>query len=415
MLPYFIFRMVRRGGYLKDINHRFTVYNQDLKAKIKNKKRLMIHGVSVGEISIALSFIKEYRLKNPNISFIISTNTSTAYQLALNEKDDDDILIYFPIDFILLTKRFIKIIQPQIIILIESELWPNIINTSYKKKIPICLINARISDKSFSSYKKIKFLTSRILPKFSFICVQNEYDIKRFISLGANSNNIFNMGSMKFDLIKPHIDKPIKTLFNITNLNNKIFLLGASTWPKEEEFLIDVYEELRRVFPNLILIIAPRHVERCSYISKLIKKNKFNVIRNSDLEKKDLGKNDILLLDTTGDLLSVYNDVDIVFIGKSLFSRGGQNIIEPASKKCVIITGPYMNNFRPIIDIFDKYKGRYVIRNKQDTINFITKILLDSDYFYLHIENSYNAYNHGRGCIYKTLNKIENCIINSEK
>ena len=408
ILPKSLFRMSKRGGYKKNILQRVGFFDEDIKKNTNQK--IWIHGVSVGEIRIALAFINQIRNKNPQVNFLISTTTSTAYKIAEIKKSKLDLLIYFPIDLPIFIIKIIKTFNIKKIILIESEFWPNLIRICSNENIPISLINARISNKSFSNYKKFIFITKKILPKIKNICAQSHNDKNQLILLGAKSESIHIVGSLKFDLTQNFFDVTFEELFNIKDNNTrdkKIILLGASTWLGEEEMLIKNFKELKCKFLNLVLIIAPRHAERSNEIEKIIINNNFIARRRSKQSNPyPILDNEILLLDSTGELSSLYKNVDITFIGKSLTSNGGQNPIEPAMNNSVVITGPSMDNFQNVIDVFDEIDSRLVIKNYLELNEVLIRLLSSEEYLDRFKKKSYEAYKLGKGGLAKTLNSI---------
>ena len=409
ILPKSLFRMSKRGGYKKNILQRVGIFNDDIKKNTNQK--IWIHGVSVGEIKIALAFINQIRNKKPEVNFLISTTTSTAYKIAEIKKSKLDLLIYFPIDLPIFIIKIIKTFNIKKIILIESEFWPNLIRICSNENIPISLINARISNKSFSNYKKFIFITKKILPKIKNICAQSHNDKNQLILLGAKSESIHVVGSLKFDLTQNFFDVTFDELFNIKYDNtkdNKIILLGASTWLGEEEILIKIFKELKCKFLNLVLILAPRHAERSNEIEKIIENNNFIARRRSKQSNPyPILDNEILLLDSTGELSSLYKNVDITFIGKSLTSNGGQNPIEPAINSSVVITGPSMDNFQNVINVFDENDSRLVIKNYLELKEVLIKLLSSEAYLDRFKKKSYEAYKLGKGGLAKTLNSID--------
>ena len=321
-------------------------------------------------------------------------------------------MIYFPFDIPVIINKSLKIINPQQILLIEGEFWPNLVLKAKKLNIPIHLINARISNSSYKNYLFFNYFTKDVLSKISTISVQSENDYKKFIKLGANKSSIYVAGSMKFDLVKTSKNLSISNFFNIKfNLEkqNKVFLMGVSTWPNEEKLILDTYQSLKKTFSELILIIAPRHIERVPDIEKLIKSFQYKIIKRSDHLNFKIYDNEVLLIDSTGELNSIFNEIDISYIGKSFAipNIGGQNLIEPASKNSVILTGKYMDNFRDIISIFDKFNARIVIENNKDLELKIKELLTNKGYLNDMKNKSREAIAYGKGALDKTLSYIK--------
>jgi len=202
MLPYFLMRMFRRGGYRDGFEQRFGIYSAEIKEKLAAHNYIWVHSVSVGEILVAFSFMDEYRRAHPNMRFVLTTNTSTAHKMARERLDERDMLLYFPIDLPIIISRVLKMVDPLKLVLVECELWPNLLRMAHKRAVPLCLINGRMSDSSFKGYKWIGFLTRPVLELFRTVCVQSEKDAERYCELGVASANLHRLGSAKFDVAK---------------------------------------------------------------------------------------------------------------------------------------------------------------------------------------------------------------------
>lgn len=354
MLPKFLSRMLKRGGYKKHFEQRLGIYGQGTTTRLDDARRIWIHAVSVGEIQVALRFIKACREKNPDVHFVVSTNTSTAHALGKREMDRRDVLVYFPVDMPFVMKRAFNAINPLKLILVECEFWPNLIRQANKRGIPVSLINGRISDSSFKGYMKFRAFTSRLLQLIDPICVQGRQDAERMIAMGARPETVRTLGTAKYDLPPPAADAAAdarEVLRKISVSEHALILLGGSTWPGEEDVLCQIYKNLKVSHPELFLVLVPRHAERREEVVKILEANGLSFVLRSQMKDGE-EKPDVLVVDTTGEMMSFYAASDVVFVGKSLCAHGGQNPIEPALFGKPILVGPNMENFPLVMDDF---------------------------------------------------------------
>jgi len=352
-----------------------------LPSGLKLNKPIWIHAVSVGEAMAVKNLVRELRITYPDKRFFISTVTPTGNKIAKGIAKETDFVAYFPLDLSFVVRRVVDKINPSLFIIMETEIWPNLISCLYRKKIPIVLVNGRLSDRSFKGYRCIKFLLKPLLNKINLFCVQTKTDAQRLMRLGGLENKIKITGNMKFDLKdcadlkKDYIDCKLKLGLKS---DEKLFV-ASSTHPGEEGIILGVYKELLREFPDLRLLIAPRHPERATEIVNLIKKFDFESKRISVLLDKrtneQTNKRTIFILDTIGQLLSFYAIADIVFVGGSLIKKGGHNILEPASLGKPVIFGPYMFNFRDIAGLFLENKACVLAHNREELFLNIKDLL----------------------------------------
>jgi len=355
MLPKFIWRMIRRGGYRKNFGHRLGRYDPELRKKLEEGGRVWIHAVSVGEMFVAFKFMDALRARRPALRFLVSTTTSTGYALGVEQVKEPDLLIYFPVDLPWNGARSLSLIRPSAVLLVEGELWPNFIRAVHRLGVPLFLVNGRISDNSFPRYCKVKLFTRRILPCFQSLCVQGEEDRERFMALGAPPERIHVLNSAKYEVAESNEEAETLAgqVLRSAGINgSQCILLGGSTWAGEEGVLLDIYCDLRTKYPNLVLALAPRHVERRKEVLEEIDRRNLTVQLRSESEDGNGEAKDVFFIDTTGELRSFYRHADIIFVGKSLCSEGGHNIIEPALYGKPVIVGPNMSNFPVVMDDF---------------------------------------------------------------
>lgn len=385
MMPYFLMRMWRRGGYGNGFMQRFGRYAPDVANRLK-ELRLWIHAVSVGEILVALKFIELYRAAVPGIAFILSTTTSTGHALARKRLNDRDVLIYFPVDFPWITRRVLQKMNLQGLILTEGELWPNLIRALAKRKIPLAIINGRLSDKSYRGYRKMAAFARPLLKEFSVVCMQSHGEADRMNELGVAAGRLQVMGNAKYDVVDTKSADPqkIRSLFDAAGFpSDAVVVLGGSTWAGEEKILVEIYRALQPSIPHVRLVLVPRHVERAEAILAELKDLGVSSMRRSQCPAQGTipvagqGLPPVLLVDTTGELQGLYAGADVIFVGKSLTQHGGQNIIEPAQYGKAVIVGPNMENFMGVMDDFLSANALIQVRDRAQ-LEVVIRRLLDN-------------------------------------
>ena len=404
VIPFYFLKILKRGDVNNYLKQRMGNYSNDLKSEIHEKRCIWIHAVSVGEMYVAMNFLNRVREHYNDVNYVISSTTPTAYKILSLNKKDNDISIYFPFDFYWIIKKVIKTINPIEVILVESECWPNLIWQLSKNNIPISLINGRVSKETFDKYTNFLWFSKQIFNCLDKCIMQQAIDAERLVLLGANPDKVLVSGNLKFDYSHNLPDRKLLDLFGREKKNNQKIILASSTWPGEELILAKVWKKLKIQFPSLILILAPRHIERSPVIIKELNNNGCEVVlRSNHTNNEDI---DIWLLDSTGELQSLYNDADIVFIGKSLYEKGGQSPIEAASKGCVLITGPNMNNFQMETYLADEYNARIIIHDEKSLEDELMHLLLDQEYLMNMSLASKKMYEAGKGAINKTLEAL---------
>lgn len=350
LLPGFLLRMLRRGGYAARMGDRFALYPERIVSAFKEGegKFVWIHAVSVGEVQVAAQFMREWRKVEKDVRFCFSTTSSTGWRTAERVIAEGDILIYNPLDFPSFVKSALKLVKPRAAVLVESEIWPVFIRTAKRYSVPVFLVNARVSDRSAPRYRRARFLFKDVFSCFAAIFAQSQLDRRRLVDAGAPESRVHVTGSFKFDAA--HRAAPEKEAELRRWTGEGRILLGGSTWPGEDEVLVDAYAKLRGRDAALKLVIAPRHFEKADAVEANIVKAGFKCVRRSRGESSSGDANEVLLADTTGELMGFYAIADAVFVGKSLCEHGSQNMIEPCLCAKPVLVGPYTENFRPVMD-----------------------------------------------------------------
>lgn len=353
VLPYYLMRMVRRGGYWKGFIQRLGVYDGGLKARLAVRPRVWVHAVSVGETFVALRFMEEWRKADSRVAFVFSVNTSTGRDLAAKLLHSDDVMVYFPVDTPPVLWRVFRTLRPTLLVLTECEFWPNLIGMARKRGVPVMLINGRLSDRSFRGYRRFRWLFRPVLQLINRLSVQSVQDRDRFLELGVDPARVQVAGSAKYDvaLQAPGNVETARQILKEGGIDpDALVLLGGSTWAGEEDILLDMVVRLRGDYPGLKLVLVPRHAERRDEVVEAIRKRGLAYVQRSKGGAVQGGKPaDVLLADTTGELRHLYTAATVIFVGKSLTQHGGQNPIEPAACAKPILVGPHMENFTDVM------------------------------------------------------------------
>jgi len=357
MLPRFVLRMWKRGGYRKGFLQRLGVVGPEVVSRLRDGERVWIHAVSVGEVFVASKFIEALKKSEPAMRFVLSTTTSTGHSMAERTLDAGDVLLYFPCDFPIVVKRMLDLVRPRALILTECELWPNIIRQARSRGIPVILINGRISDSSHRGYRKIRLFLRPVLEAMNLCLVQTEEDLERLVTLGARRDSVRALGSAKYDVAEPGDSSARAAEGVLRSLgigSDSLVLVGGSTWPGEEKVLLDILVELKRSFEKLRLVLVPRHAERRAEVASQIAECGLKYALRSRADAWSSGNEapDVVLIDTTGELPGFYACATIVFVGKSLTRHGGQNVIEAALLGKPVLVGPNMENFPVVVEDF---------------------------------------------------------------
>lgn len=377
-IPGMIVKLFRRPGHKISYPERFSIYSREKKQMLRDfQGGVWIHSVSVGETVIALNLIKEWQKTRPDHKFILSTTTTTGQEIAQNKAPKGVAVIFCPIDFIWFVRRAIKLIKPSQLVILETEIWPNLINQAKKYGARIALVNARMSDRSARGYYRFRNFFRPILEMFDLLCVQTSADRDRFQSIALHST-INVTGNMKFDQTVP-TDLPDMDLSEYFGIGEHLILLAASTHPGEEELVAEAYNTIKPQFPDLKLIIVPRHAERGGEVAKILSRLEIS-FRQRSLGEVWTNPVDCLLADTTGEMLKFMNKADVVIMGKSLAGQNeGHNIIEPAMLGKAIVTGPVLKNFRFVMKAFEDRSALAIVHMDEELPKVLTQLFSDRE------------------------------------
>jgi len=378
---------------------------------LKKDKPVWVHALSVGEVLSSVPLVMELKKRFKDKRIVFSASTKTGFEIAnkLFKKNVDSIF-FFPFDLLFSVKYITGKIDPAIVIIVESDIWPNFLFEMKKRHIPVVLINARLSKRSFKRYKRFAFIANKLFLSFAKICTQSIEDANRFMLLGIPSNIISTTGNIKFDQpYDPVSEKEIETLKQSMNIRPvKKILMAGSTHEGEESILIDVFSKIRKDFADTVLIVVPRNPERAKSVLKLCKSAGFSSILMKDFKNIDKDERfDVIIVDVMGILKRLYAIADATFVGGSLVNLSGHNPLEPAAFSKPIIFGQYMSDFTHISQMLVDSGGAVQVKNTNSLYETIVEILSDSDNARNMGEKAFKVFNANRGAVEKTLKVIE--------
>ncbi|MFZ3122349.1 MAG: 3-deoxy-D-manno-octulosonic acid transferase [Thermodesulfovibrionales bacterium] len=377
---------------------------------------IWVHAVSVGEVIASLPLLQKLKDRYPSVSLVLSTITDTGQRVALEKVPDRTKVIYLPFDLSFILERTLKNIQPNLFITIETELWPNLLLMLKKRKIPAVVMNGRISDDSFKGYKKIKFFMQSIISCVDLFCMQDAVYAGRIKELGAPEDKVRVIGSFKFDTV-PSLNIP-----EWPKLLSHPVIIAGSTHRGEEDLIVSSYIELKKDFPDLSLIVAPRHPERFKEVEELVKKKGLEYVKCSELRDSPLPypplakggrwggelqtiKGLIVILDAVGELASVYGVSDVAVIGGSFIEHGGQNLLEPAFWAKPIICGPHMENFPFAKEFYER--GAAIETDSSALCEKLKELLQSPEKRKSMGDKAKELYNEKAGAVEKAMKEIE--------
>lgn len=354
-IPGLVIKLIRRPGIKRSYPERFALFSEEKRAGLRALDHpVWLHAVSVGETNLALTAIQEWRKREPNRDFVLSTTTTTAQEIARKKVPERVEVIFCPIDFLPFVSRTFRLVDPSGLVIFETEIWPNLIGTARKRGLKVALVNARMSDRSARGYRRFRCFFAPVLRLFDAICVQTEEDRKRFLSVAPDMENRIRIcGNIKFDQRAP-ANMKLPDLRKVFAPGNGPLIIAASTHPGEEKMIADSFLHLKAKVPGAHLIIVPRHAERGAELADMLKEKGIDFFRRTSAPEPD-HFTECLLADTTGELMGFMALSDIVIMGKTLAgNHDGQNIIEPAVLGKAIVCGSELRNFREAFGILKK-------------------------------------------------------------
>ena len=361
--------------YRSGFAQRMGFYPEATRRLLTMAKPVWIHAASVGEVRSAEPLVREFKARAPERKVLVSTFTATGNRIA-RQIPGVDATIFLPLDFAWSVRRALNAFEPSLLVIVETEIWPNLLRAAFKRGIPTVLLSGRLSEKAFARYSRLRGFFGRVLNCFTCLGMQSPADAVRIKALGAAARKVAIVGSLKFaarDL--DHAGEKITS----AKSSSRPLIVAGSSHRGEEEILIEAYQFARAGIPGLSLVLAPRHPERFAEVEKLLLKTALNFKRKTQLTASDYFAHDVLLLDTMGDLPGFFAAADIAFIGGSLVDVGGHNLLEPARLQKPILFGPFMSNFRNIADEMKRRGAAVEVHDAGDLSRVLIDLLRDSD------------------------------------
>jgi 3-deoxy-D-manno-octulosonic-acid transferase len=376
--PYFLYQALRHNKYVGSIGQRLgylpVAFNLD------GDESIWVHAVSVGEVLSARPLITELRARFPKLRLFLSTTTLTGQQLARRSVSDVDAVFYFPFDWAFTARRTLNVVKPRLFVMMETEIWPNLLRECRRRRIRTVMVNGRISYRSFPRYRLARPFIRRVLGDVDRFCVQGEETSRRLVELGADPARITITGSLKFDSLEssPTPGRGRERVLRFFRIPpNRPVIIAGSTLKGEEEPVIRAFNRVRTAGNNALLVIAARHPERFDEVERLCRQEGLAAVRRTELPIDREPRADAVVLDTIGELAQLYQVATVVFVGGSLVPAGGHNILEPALYGKPIVFGPYMQNFGEIAETFLSNGAAIQVRSPSELESAMVSLIDD--------------------------------------
>lgn len=373
--PWILWTALRKGKYREGFAAK--LWGQ-VPAREGDRRCVWFHAVSVGEVNLIQTLVAELARRRPDWECVVSTTTKTGYELA-KKRYPRLTVFYCPLDFSWATRRATRRARPDLLVLAELELWPNLVRAAREQGARVAVVNGRLSDRSFRGYRRVRPVVSWLLRQVELIAAQNEQYAERFLALGARPEAVHVTGSLKFD--GAETDRRNANTRRLRHLagvgEDEIVFLAGSTQEPEEALALAAYRELKAEYPRLRLILVPRHPERFDAVADLLIGAGVAFRRRSELGEKTLGPDDALLVDSVGELGAWWGAASIAYVGGSLSRRGGQNMIEPAAYGAAVAFGPNTWNFRDATAALLAADAAEVVRDGAELTAFVRRMLVD--------------------------------------
>jgi len=363
--PWYLTKMFRRGNFIRGFGQRFGIYSAAIRARAADGGFVWVHACSVGETRVALQLIERLRRRWPEARVALTTTTLAGQTLAARLAPAEVLVLYFPLDFCLCARGALRLLRPRLLVMIETEVWPTLVLMARQRGIPVALVNGRLSTKSFRGYRAVGPLSRHVFGAFDLVCAQGPLDEARYLRLGVRRQALRVTGSMKFDEAQRPASNAEEARRFLeacgADASRPVWVCG-STFAGEEAIVFRVFHQLRKQFPSLFLVVAPRHPERTKEVVAVAQQGGVRLALRTEPPRTGV---DAVLVNTTGELKAFYEAATVIFVGKSLCGRGGQNIIEAAAAGAPVLVGPQMQNFEAVAEAFVRAGGAVQVRDER--------------------------------------------------
>jgi 3-deoxy-D-manno-octulosonic-acid transferase len=382
--PWFVYQAIRHQKYIGSFGQRLGYL--PVSFNLDGDESIWVHAVSVGEVLVARPLIAELRRRYPRLRIFLSTTTLTGQKLAKRDVRDVDGVFYFPFDWTVTVRRTLKLVRPRLFVMMETEIWPNLLRECRRRGVKTVVVNARISYRSYPRYRIVRPFFRRVLADVDHFCVQGEESARRLVDLGADPARVTVTGSLKFDSLdlspleaprgRP-ASGPARVLRFFRMSPNRPVIVAGSTLRGEEEAVIRAFNRVRTAGGNALLVIAARHPERFAEVERLCRQEGLATVRRTELPIDAEPRADAVILDTIGELAQLYQIATAVFVGGSLVAAGGHNILEPAVFGKPIVFGPHMQNFGEIAEAFLRNGAAVQVRTERELEDAVVSLMTD--------------------------------------
>jgi 3-deoxy-D-manno-octulosonic-acid transferase len=378
--PYFLYQAIRYQKYIGSLRQRLGFL--PITFNVDAEESIWIHAVSVGEALTARALAADLKARYPRLRLFLSTTTMAGQQVARRSLSNVDAVFYFPFDWTVIVRRTLRLVRPRLFVMMETEIWPNLLRECRRRGVRTAMINGRISNRSYPRYKMIRPFIRRVLADVDRFCMQSEESARRLIDLGADPARVSVTGSLKFDSLElpaatAHGRPRDRVLRFFQLAPSRTVLVAGSTLRGEEAFVLRAFARIKAAMPGALLILAPRQPERFVEVERLAREAGFAAVRRSELPIDAEPRAEVVVLDTIGELAQLYQLATAVFVGGSLIDHGGHNILEPAIYGKPIVFGPYMHNFKEIAEAFVANDAAIQLASERELDEALVGLLTD--------------------------------------
>jgi 3-deoxy-D-manno-octulosonic-acid transferase len=378
--PYFVYQAIRYKKYVGSLHQRLGFL--PISFNVDGEASIWMHAVSVGEVLTARALAADLKARYPRLRLFLSTTTMAGQQVARRSLQDADGVFYFPFDWAFIVRRTLALVKPQLFIMMETEIWPNLLRECRRQGVKTVVINGRISQRSYPRYRLVRPFFRRVLGDVDRFCMQSEESARRLVSLGADAARVTVTGSLKFDSLElpgahPHGKARERVLRFFRIAPARTVIVAGSTMRGEEAVVLRAFAAVKQTLPDALCVLAPRQPERFGEVDRLAREAGFVAIRRTELPIDAEPRADVVVLDTIGELAQLYQVATAVFVGGSLVDLGGHNILEPAIFGKPIVFGPHMQNFREIADAFLTNDAAVQVQSERDFDEALLSLVTD--------------------------------------
>jgi 3-deoxy-D-manno-octulosonic-acid transferase len=378
--PYFLYQAIRYNKYIGSLGQRLG--HLPISFNVDGEESIWIHAVSVGEALTARALVADLKARYPRLRLFLSTTTIAGQQVARRSLQHVDAVFYFPFDWAVTSRRTLNLVKPRLFIMMETEIWPNLLRLCRRRGVKTVVINGRISSRSYPRYRLIRPFFRRVLADVDRFCMQSEESARRLIDLGADPARVTVTGSLKFDSLETPTPmahgKPRERVLRFFRISpGRPVIVAGSTMRGEEAALVAAFARVKTTMPTALLVLAPRQPERFGEVERLARDAGFVTTRKTDLPIDAEPRADVVVLDSIGELAQLYQLATAAFVGGSLADHGGHNILEPAIFGKPIVFGPHMQNFREIADAFLSNGAAVQVQSSRELEDALLALLTD--------------------------------------